>query len=203
MIKLLKPKPPPAISGFGHVVRYFDRHNQMFAAKIKPGEFYVSNVDEIIVTVLGSCVAACIRDKVNRVGGMNHFLLAPNLEQSYEAAPVNFALHAHGLEAMDRLIESILRNGGELKNLEVKLFGGSEFIKGTDGEGQTNIDFLTDYARARSLQVLSSDLGGVHARKLMYNPMTGVVRVKKLRNLHNDTILRRETQYRRNIALDF
>ena len=66
---------PPSIAGFEHVNRYVDREHGVIAAKILPGEYYVTQEDELITTVLGSCISACIRDKESGMGGMNHFML--------------------------------------------------------------------------------------------------------------------------------
>jgi chemotaxis protein CheD len=100
---------------------------------------------------------------------------------------------------MEYLINNILRNGGERRYLEVKLFGGSKVIKRMSDVGQKNIDFILQYVESEALTVLAKDLGGNHPRKVVYNPITGVVRVKKLANLHNDTIVRRESSYLKQI----
>lgn len=66
---------PRVLPGFEHINRYWDSVHQAAAAKLLPGEYYVTVEDEIIVTVLGSCVSACIRDPIRGIGGMNHFML--------------------------------------------------------------------------------------------------------------------------------
>lgn len=198
MIKLFRPKPPPALPGFEHILRYYDGYHQKFAAKIKPGEFYVSNSDEIIVTVIGSCVSVCIRDKVNQIGGMNHFY--PWVIQENDSVKPESLSDRQSTHAMEQLIEAIIRHGGSVDNLEFKLFGGSQLGSQVDLEGQLSIDYLLDYVKTYSLDVLASDLGGSHARKIFYNPITGMVRVKKLRNLHNDTVTRRESLYRKKLS---
>ncbi|PWK49148.1 chemoreceptor glutamine deamidase CheD [Pleionea mediterranea] len=202
MIKFLKPKIPEALPGFDTVARYYDRHNQKVAAKIKPGEYYVSNTDELIVTVLGSCISACIRDRVNHIGGMNHFMLPVTDEEKFTGANAHKGAARYGNFAMEFLINNILRNGGERQHLEVKLFGGAKVIKKMSDVGDRNIQFIHEYMSSENLQVLASDLGGNHPRKVLYNPLTGVVRVKKLRNLHNDTIVRREDRYLNDIQSD-
>lgn len=202
MIKFLKPKLPDALPGFEKVSRYYDRQNQKVAAKIKPGEYYVSDSDELIVTVLGSCISACIRDRVNQIGGMNHFMLPVTDEDTFIGAKAHQNAARYGNFAMEFLINNILRNGGERRYLEVKLFGGAKVIKKMSDVGDRNIQFIHEYMNSENLQVLASDLGGNHPRKVLYNPLTGVVRVKKLRNLHNDTIVRREDRYLNDIQND-
>lgn len=73
----------PIITGFEAINRYWDQENQIIAAKLMPGDYYVTNQDEMLTTVLGSCVAACIRDVVTGVGGMNHFMLPETSESRH------------------------------------------------------------------------------------------------------------------------
>ncbi|MFL6605253.1 MAG: hypothetical protein ACJ8R9_28515, partial [Steroidobacteraceae bacterium] len=70
---------PATLPGFGHVQRIWDRHNDRWAARILPGEYFVTRSDEIITTVLGSCISACVRDPGLRIGGMNHFMLPEDI----------------------------------------------------------------------------------------------------------------------------
>jgi len=76
----------PSIAGFESIQRYWDPVNEIVTAKLLPGEYYVTNRNEMITTVLGSCVAACIRDTVTGIGGMNHFML-PELSKSRLSMP--------------------------------------------------------------------------------------------------------------------
>ncbi|NVJ60334.1 MAG: chemoreceptor glutamine deamidase CheD [Gammaproteobacteria bacterium] len=174
----------------------------MYAAKIKPGEFYVSKENELIVTVLGSCVAASITDRVNGIGGMNHFMLPITPGQLNVSTSATSESARYGNYAMEFLINNILRNGGERRYLEVKLFGGSKVIKRMSDIGEKNIQFILQYVQSEALKVLAKDLGGENPRKVVYNPLTGVVRIKKLKNLHNDTIVRREEGYLHQIEED-
>ncbi|NVJ49506.1 MAG: chemoreceptor glutamine deamidase CheD [Gammaproteobacteria bacterium] len=190
-----KPDSPKVLAGFENINRYYDRANQKYAAKIKPGEYYVSREDELIVTVLGSCVSACITDRVNQIGGMNHFMLPIVPGKSQDALSVTSESARYGNFAMEFLINNIIRNGGERRYLEVKLFGGSKVIKRMSDVGEKNIQFILKYVQSEALNVLAKDLGGESPRKVVYNPMNGVVRIKKLRSLHNDTIIRREDDY--------
>lgn len=183
------------LPGFEHITRYYDRSAQMYAAKIKPGEFYVSKENELIVTVLGSCVAASITDRVNGIGGMNHFMLPITPGKLNQVTNVTSESARYGNYAMEFLINNIIRNGGERRYLEVKLFGGSKVIKRMSDVGEKNIQFILKYVESEALKVLAKDLGGESPRKVVYNPLTGVVRIKKLRNLHNDTIIKREEGY--------
>lgn len=187
----------PSIAGFEHVNRYWDREREIIAAKILPGEYYVTFQDELITTVLGSCVSACIRDKELGIGGMNHFMLpqthADKIKKGTEAI-VGIATR-YGNYAMEHLINTILSHGGKRKNLEVKVFGGGKIIPALTDVGMKNIEFVLNYLDQEGLKLLSQDLGDIYPRKVVYFPKTGKVAMKKIQDLHNDTIIQRERQY--------
>lgn len=187
---------PPALPGFEHVNRYWDDIHQQFAAKILPGEYYVTRGREMVVTVLGSCVSACIRDMVNGVGGMNHFMLPVSQGGggSWDAAGLGSSTR-YGNYAMERLINDILKHGGRRENLEVKVFGGGKILANMTDIGDKNIGFVRAYIDAEGLRLAASDLGDIYPRKVYYLPATGKVFMKKLRALHNNTIMERETAY--------
>jgi chemotaxis protein CheD len=184
----------PSIVGFEHVNRYWDRERDMVAAKILPGEYYVTHQDELITTVLGSCVSACIRDRDSGIGGMNHFMLPQTNTGKGSDAIVGIATR-YGNYAMEHLINTILSNGGKRKNLEVKVFGGGKIIPALTDVGMKNINFVLAYLDQENLKLLSQDLGDIYPRKVVYFPKTGKVAMKKIQDLHNDTIIQRERQY--------
>lgn len=202
---MLDPQLPPPLPHFEHINRYWDPVHRHVAAKLLPGEYYVTRQDEWIVTVLGSCVSACIRDPVSEVGGMNHFMLPAlrraALSQSYGAqGSVGEDRAAHyGTFAMARLIDAILEHGGARERLEVKLFGGGRVLAGMTDIGRLNVEFALRYLKRERLKLLASDLGDIYPRKVYYEPATGRVRVLKLRTLHNDTIMVREQRYRKEL----
>ncbi len=189
-----KPAPPKALRGFADIDRYWDRRLSQHAAKIKPGEFYVTKCDEAIVTVLGSCVSACIRDPAVRIGGMNHFMLPFNKSEASSSWNDGKATR-YGTYAMEQLINEILKYGGEKKRLEVKVFGGGRVLATMTDIGAQNISFVREFLREEQLAILSEDLGDDYPRKVYYFPHTGKVRMMKLRTVNNDTIERRERAY--------
>ena len=187
----------PPLPGFENITRYWDHENQIVAAKLLPGEYYVTNENEMVTTVLGSCVAACIWDAVNGVGGMNHFMLPETSKSRLTArdeAVVGTALR-YGNYAMEHLINTILQHGGKRKNLEVKLFGGGKIIATLGDVGSRNVDFVLDYVDTEALKLVSHDLGDIYPRKVNFYPKTGRVRMKKIKDLHNDTLILREKRY--------
>lgn len=193
--------PPEVIPGFEGINRYWDKLHQSFAAKILPGEYYVTIKDEIIVTVLGSCVSACIRDNIFGIGGMNHFMLphaSDDLSHHVNAGPSTTASR-YGSYAMEMLINDILKNGGRKKNLEVKIFGGGKILKNMTNVGLHNIQFVEEYITMEAIPLISGDTGDIYPRKVVYHPQSGKVKVKKLRSLHNDTLIKREEEYQHSI----
>jgi len=186
------------LPGYEHINRYWDKVHEVDAAKILPGEFYVTREQELVSTVLGSCVSACIRDVSLGVGGMNHFMLPVDrnamLDQNSESA-------RYGNYAMEMLINGILKAGGLKKNLEVKIFGGGRVLSSMSSidVGEQNIAFIKGYVELEKLNVVTEDVGDIYPRKVLYFPQTGRVLMKKLRKVHNDTLEKREQNYRKKL----
>ncbi len=196
-----RPIQPPVSAGFEHVNRYWDDVHKVWAAKILPGEFYVSTSGEMVVTILGSCISACVRDKVRGIGGMNHFMLPEQNEYSSDQWGGNPDTTAsrYGNWAMEFLINEILKRGGRKENLEVKLFGGGQMIASMTDIGQRNILFAYNYLASEGLKVQAADVGDVFARKVLYFPDTGSVKVRRIRETKNQTLMDRETRYAKEV----
>ena len=204
----MKPKDagqqPESLAGFEHINRYWDIRHDIYAAKILPGEFYVSMHGELITTVLGSCVSACVRDPDTGIGGMNHFMLPDNQNRSaehWENTPVN-AQTRYGNIAMERLINVVLASGCKRENLEIKLFGGGKVLNLSADIGGKNVEFVRRYLITEGFPVTSEDVGGHCPRKVQYFPLTGRVRVKKLTSMHNTTLSDRERMYEESLKKD-
>ena len=178
---------------------YYDNHFELEAAKLLPGEYYVTARDMVLVTVLGSCVTACIRDKLSGIGGMNHFML-PDVRQD-EDNPVSPSAR-YGAFAMEVLINSLITLGAHRTLLEAKVFGGGNVLPGMTSLniGQRNADFALGFLSAEKIRVVAQDLVDVFPRKVYFFPKSGRVLVKKLRNIHNETIFARETEYKARIV---
>ncbi|MEQ1599852.1 MAG: chemoreceptor glutamine deamidase CheD [Methylotenera sp.] len=174
---------------------YFDRTFDCNAAKISPGEYYFTDKDMVIVTVLGSCVSACIRDNITGIGGMNHFML-PDSASADKDSPVSESMR-YGTYAMEVLINQLLRNGARRENLEAKIFGGGNVLKSftTINVGDRNALFVRKFLKEERIRVTGEDLLDIYPRKVYYFPKTGKVLVKKLKNMHNDTLVKREEAY--------
>lgn len=185
---------PPPLRGFERIKRVWDDKLAKPLARLQPGEFYVTRYDEAIYTSLGSCVAACIRDRVSGVGGMNHFML-PYTPEMAEQRDWGSAATMYGNYAMEHLINEIMKNGGARKNLEAKIFGGGRILATLSDVGARNIRFVREYLATENLPLLSEDVGSVHPRIVVYLPAKGEVLVKRVRSLHTNIIVEKEAQY--------
>jgi len=197
----VRPPRPAALPGFGHLQRFWEPETNRWTVKILPGEYYVTRSDdEAITTVLGSCVSACIRDPVARVGGMNHFMLPEDgsIRDGKRPDPVGLATR-YGSHAMESLINDLLKHGAVRSRLEIKLFGGGRVLHSMTDVGARNIEFVTSYLKIERLSVAASDLGGDLPRKVVYFPTAGRVRVRALRPIENRSIADREEVYRSSI----
>jgi chemotaxis protein CheD len=173
---------------------YYDRTFDCDAAKILPGEYYYTNKDMLIVTVLGSCVSACIRDRATGLGGMNHFMLPDG--GADVGSPVS-ASARYGTYAMEVLINDLLKAGARRDNLEAKVFGGGAVLKGFTAinVGERNAAFVQTFLKNEKIRIVAEDLEDIYPRKVYFFPRTGKVLVKKLMQTHNDTLAQRENDY--------
>jgi len=166
---------------FGHVQRRYDSRVNGMIATLAPGDYFVAIEGEIISTVLGSCVSACIRDRRLCFGGMNHFMLPIDESEGTSTWGTTASSSTRfGNVAMERLINSMLKLGAHRTDLEVKLVGGGKVLDAMTDIGSRNIQFVREYVRAEGFTVLGEDLGDVYPRKVMYHPQTGSARVKRL-----------------------
>ena len=173
--------------------RVFDAANDMWMVKVFPGEYYMTRkADEMIVTVLGSCVSACIRDPVTGIGGMNHFMLAQHSSGDWgnDLRSARF-----GNFAMEKLINELIKAGCKRERLEVKVFGGGNVTDSSNLVGSDNAEFVLRYLQAEGLRCAAQDLGGLHPRRIHYYPTTGRV-VRRLLGLGESYVVtREETDY--------
>lgn len=158
--------------------RYTDPQTQRPIVKILPCQLYVTEqMDEVLATVLGSCVSLCIRDPVAEVAGMNHYMLPCTEAPRSNDRQVTLR---YGNHSMDILLEEMFRRGARLNRLEVKLFGGARVTAGQP-VGEENARFALEYLKRHHLPIAAQHLGGIAPRSLQYYPGTGVVLMKRLR----------------------
>ena len=157
------------------VMRYFDSRFQVTAAKLLPTQYLAVDDNTALTTTLGSCVAACLRDPVLKIGGMNHFLLPEG--NVGDGAPARY-----GSYAMELLINEMMKQGASRSTMEAKVFGGGQVIEGMNSMniGERNTAFVVDYLKTERIPIVSKDVLGNHPRKVCFLPRSGKAMVKRL-----------------------
>lgn len=190
------------VPGFEHIQRTWDRDFELWSAKILPGEYYVTTVDEAITTVLGSCISACMRDPQLGVGGMNHFMLPEDSSngRSCWLDPNAGLATRYGSFAMESLVNDLMKLGARRDRLEVKLFGGGKVLVSMTDVGARNIAFAHEWLRLEGFTIAAEDVGDVFPRRIIYFPANGAVKVKRLRPVSGGAIASREQNYLKAIS---
>jgi chemotaxis protein CheD len=158
-----------------------------------------ADADEMLVTILGSCVAACIRDPLTNVGGMNHFMLPESGGAGWDTASASMR---YGNVAMERLINDVLARGGVRQRLEIKVFGGGNVMKGTANIGHRNAEFVESYLSAENLPIVAHHLRGNLPRRVHYFPATGKVMLLELQPTEQEAVVRGERDYKSKILVE-
>ena len=177
-----QPRRPGEASFFFH-----DTHFDRDAVKILPGEYFVHDREDLLLmTTLGSCVAACLWDRQAGVGGMNHFML-PDAGGAGDSG-------RYGSYAMELLINELMKRGASRATLEAKVFGGGQVIGGmsTMNVGQRNAEFVLGYLKTERIPVVSQDLLDIHARKVCFLPHSGRAMVKRLASTNTEALAAQE-----------
>jgi chemotaxis protein CheD len=153
-----------------------------------------------LVTVLGSCISACVHDRTLGIGGMNHFMLP---DDKRDGGDILGPSTRYGTYAMEIMLNELLKMGAKRSNLEAKVFGGGNVLRGftVSRIGEANADFVVEYLNKEGITVAAQDLLDIYPRKVYYFPRSGRVLVKQLRCVHNDTIIEREQAYRARLKL--
>jgi chemotaxis protein CheD len=179
----------PAVAGR----RFFDAANGAWMVKVFPGEFYTTNKsDEVLVTILGSCVSACIRDPRLGIGGMNHFMLAEGEAQSWGGDSKSTR---YGNFAMEKLVNELIKAGASRNSLEIKVFGGGNVTDTRNAIGTQNAEFVLKYLDSEGLSCAAQDLGGIYPRRIHYYPATGRVVRRILAGTENSSVAKQENEY--------
>ena len=162
---------------------YYDAHFKNNAVKILPGEFFVHDEDILVMTTLGSCIAACLWDRERHVGGMNHFMLP----EACGAADGG----RYGSYAMELLINELIKRGATRATMEAKVFGGGAVIAGMSSlnVGERNTLFVLDYLKTERIAVVSKDVMDVYPRKVCFLPASGKAMVKRLAPTHTEALV--------------
>lgn len=186
---------------------HYDSRRQCRVATIYPGEFYSSNEDLVIATVLGTCVAVALYDDQHGLGGLNHFMLAKTPQYKRAESEDFFTGHEsgrYGINSMELLINDLLKKGACKRNFTAKVFGGSAVLAkdGVSKIAEDNIEFAFDFLRLEDIPVIASDVGGVLPRKILFYPATGKAYVKKIVRPDREIITKITEEYYRKIKLE-
>ena len=168
---------------------YFDKKYQKQIVTISPGEYHCSKQDCYISTVLGSCIAITLWDSRNKIGGMNHFMLATT---SRECSISDEIAGRFGEYSIELLINDMIKTGAQKKYFQAKVFGGANIFKENASStstriGAANIFFAFNYLETERIPILNSDTGGVQARKIIFEPLTNKVFLKRIKNSIRET----------------
>ncbi len=163
---------------------YYDAHFKNAAVKILPGEYFVDTEDLLVQTTLGSCIAACLWDRVAKVGGMNHFMLPEGAGDSGR----------YGSFAMELLINEMMKRGANKGRMEAKIFGGGAVISGmnTINVGERNTNFVIDYLKTERIPIVSKDVMDVYPRKVCFLPASGKAMVKRLAPTNTEALIQQD-----------
>jgi len=176
---------------------YYDKALQTHAVRLLPAEYRVSSEPLALITLLGSCVAACLYDPLIGVGGMNHFMLpgaAGNTRNDLADGDLSARYGAH---AMELVINDLLKRGASRSRLRAKVFGGGNVLNGfqNDPIGTRNARFVLQYLVAERIPVVAQDLGETQPRKVCFFVQTGRTLVRRLPSTRDDDIVRAERAY--------
>jgi chemotaxis protein CheD len=163
---------------------FYDAHFKNAAVKILPGEYFVDNEDLLVMTTLGSCIAACLWDRHAQIGGMNHFMLPEGSGDSGR----------YGSFAMELLINEMLKRGAVKNRMEAKIFGGGAVIAGmnTINVGERNTNFVIDYLKTERIPIVSKDVLDIYPRKVCFLPQSGKAMVKRLAPANTDALIQQD-----------
>jgi chemotaxis protein CheD len=168
---------------------FYDAFFKAEAVKVLPGEYFVYDEDIIIMTTLGSCIAACLWDRNARIGGMNHFMLPDVAAGQADGG-------RYGAYAMELLINEMQKSGARRQSLEAKVFGGGAVISGMNSinVGERNTSFVFDYLRTEHIPVVSKDVMDVYPRKVCFFPASGKAMVKRLAPTQVDSVVQQDRE---------
>jgi chemotaxis protein CheD len=162
---------------------------------IHPGEYYISDIDVVIATVLGSCVSVSLWDQKLKQGGINHFMLPGDLDRPDVVLSNNAK---YGMFAMELLYNELFKKHSRKQDIVAKVFGGASVLKLAKGAGsipKANIDFALAYLETEKIPVVANDTGGILPRKIFFFAKTGKVLLKRIAGTMISEVEREEEAY--------
>jgi chemotaxis protein CheD len=144
------------------------------------GDYYSSRTPVVISTILGPCAAVCLYDAESKIGGMNHILLPG--ENPIE---IGTGDSRYGINAMELLINQMMKLGANRYKLTAKVFGGASILSTIASEfcmGMRNIEFVVDFLLTEKIPILNYNFGGVDSRRIYYHTDTDDVLLKRIKS---------------------
>ena len=178
---------------------FFDNQFQKSVVFLHPGDYYCTEEDVILQTVLGSCISVCLYSDYHQYAGMNHFMLPHKTDISHFEQTES---GRYGIHAMDLLIGSLIKNGIKKNAIKAKVFGGGNVIvynRSYDGIASNNIKFIINYLDKEQIPMISSHLGGSKARKILFFPKTKKVLLKEISGKEQSRAIQEEIKYQTKI----
>ena len=172
---------------------------------IYPGEYYITGEDELIGTLLGSCVSVCLHDPENKIGGMNHFMLPGKISKTDIFTDDNAR---YGIAAINKIVSEIITRGASRKHLTAKIFGGGNIIKFLNISGKQslipsdNVRVAKLFMEIEDIPILGLDVGEDYTRKVIFDVHSGKVYLRKIKGgVVNEIVSKRdEDELIQNIA---
>jgi chemotaxis protein CheD len=175
--------------------------------RILPGEYYGTNGNEVITTLLGSCVACCLYDPVAGVSGMNHFMLS-NGRYARDLPLCISEAGRYGIHAMELLINRLFELGAEKRRLRAKVFGGASIMAKDQSSGNffcvgdVNCKFIREFLANERIPVLAEDLGGATGRVIHFDTGDQSVMVRRMQKRVSIVLAKRDQdRWREDISL--
>ncbi len=181
--------------------RYFDKRLNAMVVSVCQGDYYVSaRPNEVLSTLLGSCIAVCMRDEKIGCGGMNHFVLPTQGASS--TGPFPSPVLRYGSYSIERLTNDLIARGAKRARLEIKVFGGANIISGSRNFGHSNAEFVERYFAREGLRIAAKDIRGTAARRLRYFPVTGAAFVSYSSGAPGRALVEREADVAQRLNYD-
>lgn len=172
------------------MMRFYDSRARKERVTIQPGEMYITDENEIIYTVLGSCISVCFFDAKKGIAGMNHFILPKRSDGGvFSATAINGRF---GEESLEKLLLEVVKRGAEKDRMTAKVFGGAAMIyKNCEKNcvSKENVEVAFAFLANQNIAVVSSDTGGLYGRRIHFDTGTGDARVKSLKESRSEMCL--------------
>ena len=174
-------------------------NGEKFRINLQPGEYYATDQKVILSTLLGSCVSACLYDPINKIVGMNHFLLTHYVKNK-NSSPILRSPGRYGVQAMELLMNKMFKLGALKKNLKAKAFGGSNLYNVVPRHqaiklvGDANVEFLREFLEMERIPLISYDFSGTKGRVIYFSSVDYTVYVRTIKKMELSGIVQKEVQ---------